>query len=115
MWSSGEDIIHSGGPGEEKRVALANGGNSEVRVSDSVWALPDESASLDFSLVSGCGSAAGLWLLGFSTVPGFLQQPLFGGVGVAIGLLGFALPGGHTPAIKAAGLEATSPGPLAPR
>lgn len=81
MWSSGEDLIHSGGPREEKRGALANGGNSEVRVSDSVWAFSDESASLDFSWASGCGSAAGLWLLGFSTGPGFLKQPLLGGEG----------------------------------
>lgn len=43
------------------------------------WAFSDESASLDVSLVSGCGSAACLWLLGFSTVPDFLQQPLLGG------------------------------------
>jgi hypothetical protein len=45
------------------------------------WAFSDESASLDFSLVSGCGSVAGLWLLVFSTVPGLLPQSLLGSRG----------------------------------
>lgn len=74
------------------------------------WAFSFDSASPGFSLASGCGSAASLWLLAFSTVSGLWKQPLLGGGGGSWALR-ICSAGGHTPAVKAAGLELTSPVP----
>lgn len=77
-----EDIINSGGPEKESEVLLSAVVTQRPDSQTQTWAFPCESARPGFSPWHwGCGSAASLWLLGFSTVSGLLKQLLLGGGG----------------------------------